>query len=103
MIGVLIGWVIFRAESVDQAMRIISSLAVGSWDGSRILEAMEPRVWVAVVLAAGGAAVWSMSPCRLPGPVAGLPLFVQVPLIAAGVVFAVLLRGPGHAFIYFQF
>jgi alginate O-acetyltransferase complex protein AlgI len=103
MIGVLVGWVIFRAESVGQAMRISLAMVAGSWDGHRVLEAMEPRVWLALLVAIAGAAVWGVSPRRLPGPIAGLPIPVQVPLVAAGIVFAVLLRGPGHAFIYFQF
>jgi len=115
---VIVSWVPFRAESLADARHILAvMLAAGDWslpaiEYSYALAAGAGAVCASLAVTLGGAA----SGPNASGPIASGPiasgrhrervserslwLFWLAPLI---VVVTVYFRGPGHAFIYFQF
>ncbi len=108
LVGVLVAWVFFRAESLSQALAI-----VGAMFSPSVLDLAPVKAqfhWRALVLVAlvvlrhawffpTGTWTWT-PPAWLRWPLRR----VLAPATVALVVWCcVYLRGPGHAFIYFQF
>ena len=100
LLQVWVAWVFFRAESFDQAVRILSRMFAPA--GGLYFGAQGPTT--ALFL---GLAILREVYCRLvpegsawrAGRARSLDLLLLAALIAA----CVFLRGPGQAFIYFQF
>ena len=99
LLGVWIGWVFFRASSFAQAWHILSRMFV--YEPGPIWMLRDATVLVAILGLREGFVwffphfeAWRGHPLRL---------WVDPACVALLVVAAVFLRGPGSAFIYFQF
>lgn len=100
-LAVLVGWVLFRAESIHQAGVIMGqmfSLALGSLQFLAL-----PSLWMAAaVLAVGAAHHLAVTRWGLPH-LARWPIPIQFAVVLGALLATVFLRGPGGEFIYFQF
>lgn len=99
--AVLVGWVVFRAESMSQAVRIIAQMfslraAEFQWLGL-------PSVWVASAVIGLGMFHAVAVSRRSQLHVAEWPRLAQCATVAVALFASVFLRGPGSDFIYFQF
>ncbi len=98
---VLVSWVFFRAENITQAMGIITTMFHLSTFRWRDIELLNTRAVVFTVLFL---LAELLSPLRLKLPTRiVLPIRLQPAWIALVLVSCVYFRGPGGAFIYFQF
>jgi D-alanyl-lipoteichoic acid acyltransferase DltB (MBOAT superfamily) len=101
--AVMLAWVLFRAESLRQAGTMTRGMLLQPFAGLDRLPALLPPgalVALAAFLALGAAAKLRL----LDAPRHWLTRpATRVILVTAGFVSAIFLRGPGNAFIYFQF
>ena len=101
LIFVLLGWVLFRAESLNGALIYLKGMLLG--EGSRLLYTLTPRVWLA--LCAGGLLASPMPGIlrrRLPQKAGEVLRLAGVPAL----LFLCLLNlasGTYNPFIYFRF
>ncbi|MBI3184887.1 MAG: MBOAT family protein [Myxococcales bacterium] len=96
---VCLGWVLFRAPSLEAAGELLASLG-GSWDGGSVSLA----VALAVVVGVGGQAVPLAFRARLRVAFARMPLAIQGLALALAVLLIEAAGPKGIApFIYFQF
>jgi len=103
LVLVWIGWVFFRAESMGQAMEILTVMFNPALLG---ITALPPIFTVAMVFLALGAAnelIHRFDLDRLYKASKISMRFAEPSVIAAMLVACIYLRGPGSAFIYFQF
>ena len=100
-LAVLVGWVLFRAESIHQAGVIMGQMfspALGSLQSLAL-----PSLWMATaVLAVGAVHHLAVTRWGLPH-LARWPIPIQFTVVLGGLLATVFLRGPGGDFIYFQF
>ena len=102
----LTAWVFFRAESFDQALVILSTMFPPGHLGLELVaETLSSSVGMTAMIALSVAAAreiyFFIGLDRLPQPT--LIRQTQPALVAALIVFCIFFRGPGSAFIYFQF
>lgn len=103
--AVLLGWIVFRAESIGQAARIVATMLDPRGFGNP-LAGIESWSFALIALAVGVVHLAGASLARVV-PALGrarrlAPILapVQAPVL---IVLTIYFRGPGHAFIYFQF
>lgn len=101
--AVLVGWVLFRAESIGQARTIIAQMAGDRGAGVLPPGLLVPSVVIAAALMAlaclhhsAARIAPSMHAARWPDP-------IKASAIVLALLASVFLRGPGGDFIYFQF
>lgn len=99
MAGVLVGWAVFRAESVDQAWTIVSTMFIGDWSPRSIPSVLDAPSRLAIIASLVLAGVWGLR--RIYD--AEIPTPIRAIVILSALLAAVFLRGPGNDFIYFQF
>lgn len=98
---VLVSWVFFRAENITQAMGIITTmfnLSTFRWSDIELLNTRAVGLTVLFLLAELLAPVRSKVSTRISVPSRLQPAWVALVLVSC-----VYFRGPGGAFIYFQF
>ena len=103
MMGVLVGWVVFRATSLQQAVKIVQTMFVGAWDVGSMAPVLTANAAVALSVCLIATVWWMMTHREILRPITAMPYRVQSALIVLGIVISVFLRGPGDDFIYFQF
>ncbi len=97
---VCLGWVLFRAPSVDAAREVFSALT-GNWTGGTLLS---PALVVALAAGLFGQAVPPRALAAARERLGGLPLAAQGLALAAAILFIEALGPQGVApFIYFRF
>jgi D-alanyl-lipoteichoic acid acyltransferase DltB (MBOAT superfamily) len=100
-LAVLIGWVLFRAESMAQAGTIIEQM-FSTASGPMPWFAL-PTLWVAIGVLGIGAAHHLAVTRSEAAHISRLPMVVQCPVVCVALFASIFLRGPGSDFIYFQF
>ncbi len=102
LLQVWFAWVFFRAESLGQAVEIVSTmLDVTSFDFAPVL-ALGYQVFVFLALGIGTEIYWGVR-ARPRGSTARAAGLLEPAFVSALIVSCVFLRGPGSDFIYFQF
>ena len=103
MVAVLVGWVLFRAESIQQAGMIIRVMFTGNWSPADAWRSLDAHGSLGLLASAVATIIWWtgsrhpwMAWLRNRRPVRIVVVGTAIPLI-------VFLRGPGDVFIYFQF
>ena len=99
MAGVLVGWAVFRAENLEQAWTIVSTMFMGEWRLDGVLPVLDAPARLGLLAATILVGTWAIRRFRAGEP--SIP--VRVIVIAIALLAAVFLRGPGNDFIYFQF
>lgn len=99
--AVLIGWVVFRAESMGQANVVVKQML--AFRTAPLPWIALPSVWLAVgVMSLGAVHAWVVGK-RSTLHVGLWPVWAQSTAIVVALWAGVFLRGPGSDFIYFQF
>ncbi|MBL9140953.1 MAG: MBOAT family protein [Phycisphaerae bacterium] len=108
MLIVLIGWVLFRASNMQHASAILTAMTL-DWRSVGAAQFVHPALVTAVASMVAIDLLDGARVRRAPNVRAAVRRFFWRPCIAAPVVIGlaiaacVALRGPGDAFIYFQF
>jgi alginate O-acetyltransferase complex protein AlgI len=103
-VQVLVAWVFFRAETPGKAFEILRIMfSFNSFDISQIKLFPNSRIIVACLVLGclREAYLFGREKLDLPAPVESRRL--EAILLIAGIMLCVFFRGPGSAFIYFQF
>ncbi len=100
---VCIGWALFRAQNLPQAMCIISAMLGLKGLGYLPAAVMMPSVMLALFVIGIGACHWALRPFLRRVVSFRLPEWIECIGVAAALLLATFLRGPGGDFIYFQF
>lgn len=103
MVGVLMGWVVFRANSIEQAAGALRIMLIGTWSIGAALDRITPLCSVGLLVGALGAITWAIKRGTRSNKQFKMPVAVRSASIVLGIVAAVYLRGSGGDFIYFQF
>ncbi len=99
--AVLVGWVLFRADSIGQAWRIIIQMFSVRCGGMPWLSL--PSLWVASAVIGLGMMHHAVASRRRGAHLSAWPVGLQSVLVVIALTACVFLRGPGSDFIYFQF
>jgi hypothetical protein len=103
MIGVLVGWVFFRATSIGQAFDIVVVMFTGTWSWGEAMNAVNPAASLALIVSLLASIHWALQSRGLISRVGEAGMIRQCSFVIAGILMAVFLRGQGDEFIYFQF
>ena len=101
---VLMSWTFFRAESLAQALQIIHRMVwITDFNLSAAMTVIPKRCLCLVLIILSRQLLFHLRLGSLPLMNSGLIRALQPLVIAALIVICVYFRGPGSAFIYFQF
>jgi alginate O-acetyltransferase complex protein AlgI len=101
--AILMGWVLFRADSIGQAWSIIVQMAGGRAAGALPHGLLVPSVVIAAALMALACLHHSVARIAPSMHAARWPAPIKASAIVLALLASVFLRGPGGDFIYFQF
>jgi D-alanyl-lipoteichoic acid acyltransferase DltB (MBOAT superfamily) len=104
LLGVVAGWVFFRATSIESALGILREMFFPFTAGAdRLLVMMTPAAWFALtcfMVWQPLASSWRSARCRIG---IGYRNALETLTAATGIYACIFLRGSGNLFIYFQF
>jgi hypothetical protein len=100
---VVAGWVLFRAESIRQALQVYLQMLGLSGPGVLPRSVAVPSVLIAASVMSLACVHHAVSKRRPRLAVSCWPLPLQGAAVVAALAASVFLRGPGSDFIYFQF
>ena len=101
LVQVWVAWVFFRATSFDQALGIV--VRMFSFEGGLDLGRQGPTAAVFLTLGVLRECYCRVMPGRLEDGPSRWPPALDILVLAAVIAAVLFLRGPGEAFIYFQF
>ncbi|MBC22762.1 MAG: hypothetical protein CMJ32_02440 [Phycisphaerae bacterium] len=103
MVGVLVGWIFFRADSIGQAFDIIAAMFFGNWKLVGMIDAMDAGSGMALLLSLVFSGYWALQALRMVRRPEESSQLRRGTLVVVGILMAIFLRGQGDEFIYFQF